>query len=201
MKTIKLAGAAALVLGLAGCGTAPAAYHAAAPSTPNAVVSVEAAASACTSSGGTWDGTTCQTPTPMQTDPNGQQCPSLDSLGYCPGDDPSPMQQWCNSTGYSDFEQVESDLNQLSTDAGNQDLASVEQDGTSLFQDAGTAVQHLPPLSNLHKVNYGVWLGYLLTAGYKASQGDISGAASAMEKAAQFISIATYVSNQCGGTS
>lgn len=24
------------------------------------------------------------------TDPNGQQCASLDSLGYCPGDDPSP---------------------------------------------------------------------------------------------------------------
>lgn len=26
----------------------------------------------------------------FQIDPNGQQCSSLDSLGYCPGDDPSP---------------------------------------------------------------------------------------------------------------
>lgn len=34
---------------------------------------------------------TSAVPSPtFQTDPNGQQCSSLDSLGYCPGDDPSP---------------------------------------------------------------------------------------------------------------
>src|ERR1700688_3614643 len=29
------------------------------------------------------------TPTPELTDPNGQQCVSYDSTGYCPGDDPT----------------------------------------------------------------------------------------------------------------
>jgi hypothetical protein len=98
---------------------------------------------ACTASGGTWEGTSCTAPTPEATDPNGELCASLDSLGYCPGDDPSPMQQWCSGDGDSDFQAVQSDLDQLSTDSSNDDLISVESDGATLAQDAQTAVKNL----------------------------------------------------------
>ena len=163
------------------------------------VASAEAAAQNCTASGGTWNGSSCQAAAPSSTDPNGQQCASLDSLGYCPGDDPSPMQQWCSGTGYDDFQSVQSDLSQISQDAGDDDLAAVEQDGATLAQDASGIESSLPPLSNAHKVTFGVWMGYMSLAGIKASQGDISGASSLMEDATQYNSIVTYVSNQCGG--
>lgn len=65
--------AAACLLALTACGSAaPAAHH-----TAKAAATRAPATSAA--------------PTPTsQTDPNGQQCSSLDSLGYCPGDEPSP---------------------------------------------------------------------------------------------------------------
>lgn len=128
----------------------------------------------------------------LQSDPNGQECASLDSLGYCAGDDPSPMQTWCDGSGYTGFQTVESDLSQLDTDSGNNDLAAVESDGATLFQDANAASHDpnfLPPLSNAHKVDYGVWMGYLMVAGEKASTGDISSAASAMQQGSKFVSI------------
>ena len=133
------------------------------------------------------------------TDPNGQQCASLDSLGYCPGDDPSPIQQWCSSAGYDSLQSVQSDLGQIEQDAGDDDLAAVEQDGATLAQDASSIESSLPPLSNAHKVTFGVWMGYVSLAGIKASQGDISGASSLLEDATQYNSIVAYVSNQCGG--
>lgn len=35
------------------------------------------------------------------TDPNGQQCDSLDSAGYCPGDDPPTCSTVLDPTGYN----------------------------------------------------------------------------------------------------
>lgn len=143
----------------------------------------------------------------MQTDPNGQQCIPLDSLGYCPGDDPptpSPLQQWCSGSGYSDFQTVQSDLSQLDTDSGNSDLAAVESDGSSLFQDAHAASQDpdfLPPVSNTHRVQYGLWVGFVMVAGAKAGNGDISGASSAIAQASKYTSTVQYISGQCEGTS
>ena len=185
--------------GCAGTGSSIVAKSAtnSASATPSALASVENAASACTASGGTWDGTSCTTPTPLATDPNGQQCASLDSLGYCPGDDPSPIQQWCSGNGYSDFQAVQSDLNQISTDSGNNDLISVESDGSSLFHDATVAGQNLPPGTNKEKLDYGLYMGYLLVAGAKASSGDINGTASAMAKASQVRNTVFNLTNQC----
>ena len=40
-------------------------------------------------------------PAPQQTDPNGQTCGSLDSLGYCPGDDPMACSTVVDPTGYN----------------------------------------------------------------------------------------------------
>jgi hypothetical protein len=67
--------AVALTLTTTACGSssAPKAVPAAAQSSTSTVV---AAASQTTAA-------------PAPSDPNGQQCSALDSLGYCPGDDPS----------------------------------------------------------------------------------------------------------------
>lgn len=189
-------------LGLAGCagaGSSTVARSAAnsASATPSAVASLEKAASACTASGGTWDGTSCTTPAREAADPNGESCASLDSLGYCPGDDPSPMQQWCNGDGDSDFQAVQSDLDQLSTDSSNEDLTSVESDGATLAQDAEAAVKNLPPASKTQKLDYGLYMGYVSVAGLKLTNGDLSGADSAFAKSTQYKNTAFNLANQC----
>jgi hypothetical protein len=191
-KHLALAAVAAFLI--AGCSSPPAAHMATA-------AAADGQAAQCAQVGGTWSNGTCTAvaPTLSQTDRNGQQCTSLDSLGYCPGDDPSPMQQWCGSTGYDSFQSVQTDLSQLGQDAGDDDLGAVEQDGATLAQDASSIESALPPLSNVHKVTFGVWMGYMSLAGIKASQGDIGGASSLTEDATQYNSIVTYVSNQCGG--
>lgn len=60
------------------------------------------------------------TSAPDLTDPNGEQCTTLDSLGYCPGDDPSPT-----PAAVSCGDQVKAWL--------------AEQDGSSI---SGNTVQH-----------------------------------------------------------
>jgi Domain of unknown function (DUF4352) len=62
------------VVTVAGCGsagssTAAGSAASSATTTPNALASEESAAAACNSSGGTWDGMTCSTPTPTPTGP------------------------------------------------------------------------------------------------------------------------------------
>jgi hypothetical protein len=69
--------------------------NAAAVASANAVASAAASVqAACSASGGEWFPTgngTCVTSSPLPTDPNGQSCTTLDSSGYCPGDDPVTM--------------------------------------------------------------------------------------------------------------
>jgi hypothetical protein len=93
-------------------------------------------------------------------------------------------------------------MGQLSTDSGNNDLIAVEQDGTQLFGDAGTAGQNLPPKSDPHSFGYGIYMGYLVIAGYRASNGNLSGAGSAsaaMQRASQHLSDANSINTSCGG--
>jgi hypothetical protein len=184
-------------LALAGCGTA------ASTSAPRPPPSQAASTSA----------------PPTQTDPNGLACVQMDPAGYCPGDDPvttappaAPtesaaqvaLDNWCAGNGYSDLTTVESDMTQLSTDAGNNDLIAVEQDGTQLFGDASTAGQNLPPRSDPHAFGYGIYMGYLLIAGSRASNGNLSGAGSssaAMQTASQHLPDVQAINTSCGGTS
>jgi len=139
------------------------------------------------------------TQAPQVTDPNGVTCDTLDSLGYCPGDDPTPMQQWCNGNGYSDYQNVQSDLTQMGTDAGNNDLLSVEQDGAQLAQDAKNAFEDLPPGSKHQKFYYGMYMSYMLIAGLKAVNGDVAGTDSALSSTDQFKSTVLGLVNQCTG--
>lgn len=109
MKPLARAGAglaAVCLLVLTSCGSAaPAAHHTA------AAAATRAPATSVISSPA------------LQTDPNGQQCSSLDSLGYCPGDDPSPTPAAPDTAACGT--QVEAWL--------------AEQDGTGI---TGNTVQH-----------------------------------------------------------
>jgi hypothetical protein len=180
-------------LALVGCGTAAATQAARTSAPARAPASPSASAS------------------PQFTDPNGETCPAADSLGYCGDDDPTTappvtaaqadLTAWCAGSGYSDFTTVESDMGQLSTDSGNNDLIAVEQDGTQLFGDASTAGQNLPPRSDPHAFGYGIYMGYLLIAGSRASNGNISGAGSAsaaLQLAQPYLADAQAVSTSCG---
>jgi hypothetical protein len=142
----------------------------------------------------TWRG---KPPLPHRSDPSVQSCAALDSLGYCPGDDPSPLQQWCAGDGYSNYQAVQSDLTQMQTDAGNGDLGSVMSDGRSLGQDATNAFEHLPPGTSIQKVDYGAYIGSLVLAGDKESLGDINGATTLLQKAWQFTDTVNNLTDQC----
>jgi hypothetical protein len=131
------------------------------------------------------------------TDANGQACDSFDSLGYCPGDDPTPMQNWCAGNGYSDFQAVQADMSQLGTDSSNNDLLSVEADGASLFHHASVAGLNLPPGTKTQKLDYGLYMGYLMVGGSKLTTGDISGADSSLSKSTQFTKVVANLTNQC----
>jgi hypothetical protein len=200
-KHEKIALAAAAVAGVAlgaGCGS-----------------SASTAASSTTASTAAAAAPASPAPAPQQTDPSGQACPSLDSAGYCPGDDPTTsapavtpaqaaMNTWCAGNGYSDLQTVRSDLSQIGTDSGDSDLIAVEQDGAQLFSDARTAGANLPPKSDPHSFGYGVYTGYLLIAGYRASTGNISGAGSAspaLQEAQPFLPDLQAINTACGGTS
>jgi hypothetical protein len=141
------------------------------------------------------------TAVPQVTDPSGQACPSLDSAGYCPGDDPAtPMDNWCAGNGYSDYSAVESDLSALSADSGNNDLLSVESDGAQLFHHASVAGLNLPPVSDkTQKLDYGLYMGWLLVGGEKSSAGDITSADGAFQKAASYKDAVVTVTSACGG--
>jgi len=79
----------------------------------------------------------------MTTDPSGQQCETLDSQGYCPGDDPpsctSQVQSWLSETGWYTFpDTIQQGITLLATDA--QDYLSIFAPNISqpAGQDAAT---------------------------------------------------------------
>jgi hypothetical protein len=143
----------------------------------------------------------CPGDNPTVTDPNGQACQSLDNKGYCPGDDPqTPMGQWCSGDGYSDWQTVTSDIQQLGTDAGADDISSVESDGAQLARDAVTAEKNLPPGTKMRKFNYGFVMAALTLAGLKAANGDITGADSALRLVVpgKVNAVAKRINSACG---
>jgi hypothetical protein len=109
----------------------------------------------------------------------------------------SPMDDWCSGNGYSDFQAVETDMSQLSTDTGNNDLLAAEQDGSQLFQDAHAAGMNLPPGSNHQKLDYGLYMGFLMVAGAKISNGDINGAGDSMSKSVPYKSSVEDTTGNC----
>ena len=74
-------------LTLTGCGSSPVSLAAAAPTSSAAAQVTDPNGQTCASLDSSGY---CPGDDPSTTDPNGQTCASLDSSGYCPGDDPAP---------------------------------------------------------------------------------------------------------------
>jgi len=111
---------------------------------------------------------------------------------------PSAISVWCEGAGGSDLQAVNSDLSQISTDANNDDVTAVAEDGEQLFHDASQAGINLPPLQNAHKLDYGLYMGWMLQAGYRLNIGDDTTADDDLQKAQQFKRIVMTVNNDCG---
>ena len=92
---------------------------------------------------------------------------------------------------------VSTDLDQIQTDSGNDDLPAIESDGTQLFNDAQTAGHDLPPGSKKVKLYYGLFMGWMMIAGYKMSTGDVTDANSDISRALQFHSTVKTISGDC----
>ncbi len=110
---------------------------------------------------------------------------------------PSPIDVWCAGTGGTGLQAVSTDLDQIQTDSGNDDLPAIESDGTQLFNDAQTAGHDLPPGSKKVKLYYGLFMGWMMIAGYKMSTGDVTDANSDISRALQFHSTVKTISGDC----
>ena len=168
---IKRALPVAAVLALAACGAAgTTARTTAAPASAasdSAVASARAAlasASAdCVFAGDTWNGAGCYTP------------PA------------SPVDAWCSGSGYSDYQAVQSDITQMSTDVGNGDYGTAENDDApTLDSDATTALQNPPPGTTAQKVNYVSCMGAIAFGAIDLNSGNIPAAEKAMTGASTY---------------
>jgi hypothetical protein len=110
------------------------------------------------------------------------------------------MGNWCSSNAYSDFQTVQADVNQISTDVNNQNLSALPSDGATIAQDANTANQDtMPPFSRMHVFEYKLYLSYMSLGGLALSQGDYSKAASLFSGGtAPFNDVKALISNGCG---
>ena len=90
---------------------------------------------------------------------------------FSPPPPPTPMEQWCQGSGGSDLQAVESDEVQLHTDSGNDNLLAVESDGSQLFTDAHAAGMNLPPGGKAEKLHYGLYMGWLMAGGTRPRLG------------------------------
>ena len=110
----------------------------------------------------------------------------------------SPMAAWCDSQAYRDNESAVEDASQVSQDEKDNNLGSEPGDGATL-EGAASKVgsDELPPVSKVHKVDYGLYFVWLTTVGQDVAAGDIKDADTAAAKADQFRSAVQYVDGQC----
>ena len=110
----------------------------------------------------------------------------------------SPMAAWCGSQAYRDNESAVADASQVSQDEKDDNLGSEPGDGATL-EGAASQVgsDELPPMSKVHKVDYGLYFVWLTTVGQDVAAGDIKDADTAAAKADQLRSAVQYVDGQC----
>ena len=108
------------------------------------------------------------------------------------------MAAWCASQAYRDNESAVADASQVSQDEKDDNLGSEPGDGATLEAAASeVGSDELPPMSKVHKVNYGLYFVWLTTVGQDVAAGDIKDADTAAAKADQFLSAVQYVDGQC----
>ncbi len=110
----------------------------------------------------------------------------------------SPMAAWCDSPAYRDNLSAVVDANQVVQDEKDDNLGSEPGDGTTL-EGAASKVgsDELPPISKVHKVDYGLYFVWLTMVGQDVAAGDIKDANTAAAKADQFWSGVQYVDGRC----
>ena len=110
----------------------------------------------------------------------------------------SPMAAWCESQAYRDNESAAGDASQVTQDETDDNLGSEPGDGTTL-EGAASKVgsDELPPISKVHKVDYGLYFVWLTMVGQDVAAGDIKDADTAATKADQYLSAVQYVDSQC----
>lgn len=99
----------------------------------------------------------------------------------------SPMDAWCNGAGASDYQAVQNDITQLSSDLNANSTGNFGADASKLNADASTAEGNPPPGTKAQKVNYVLYMGAITFAMTFLNQGNISEAETAMNGATKYL--------------
>jgi hypothetical protein len=97
---------------------------------------------------------------------------------------------WYNGTGYSDFQAVNSDISQATTDADNGNVIAEENDGAQIATDAQAAADNPMPIDTNQ---YVAAMNYYVQAGNDASDDDFTDAATELEAGTVNINAVTAV--------
>jgi hypothetical protein len=111
----------------------------------------------------------------------------------------SPMDAWCGGSGYSDYQAVQSDLTQMSTDLGNGDYGTAENaDATQLLSDAEAAEKNAPPVTKSQKVDYILYMGAISFSATDLDSGNVTAAKDAMNGAGSYKDAVNAIVAACG---
>lgn len=107
----------------------------------------------------------------------------------------SPMDAWCNGAGASDYQTVQNDITQLSSDLNANSNGNFGADATKLGLAAAAAEENLPPGTKAQKLNYLEYMGAITFAMTFLNQGNIAEAETAMNGAAKYLNGPDGVNN------
>jgi hypothetical protein len=94
----------------------------------------------------------------------------------------SPMDAWCNGAGASNYQTVQNDITQLSSDLNANSNGNFGADATKLGADATTAMQNPPPGTKVQKLDYIEYMGAITFAMTFLNQGNIAEARNRHER-------------------
>jgi hypothetical protein len=111
----------------------------------------------------------------------------------------SPIDDWCNGSGYSDYQAVQSDLTRIAADIGNGGRGTEENtDARQLLGDARTAEQNPPPVTGSKKLDYIRYMGVVAFSAADLNSGNISAAGRALNGSAGYWDKVDAIVAACG---
>lgn len=109
-----------------------------------------------------------------------------------------PWQAWClGGNGYTDLQEVVSDINQIRVDIDNGQDGTATQDGQKLVEDAQSAQENLPPESDAGQVQYARYMTQAGDAGQQFYADNVSAALPHIVQAAKFKKAVQTASDKC----
>lgn len=120
---------------------------------------------------------------------------------------PDPYTVWYGNgagTGYTDFQAVQTDIDQLNTDASNQDVSGMSVDATQLATDANTALQDPMPLDTAKYPaditgDYITMMGAWKQAGQDIAAGNYNQSVTLLDLGSSLANNITSALNNAGG--